>query len=135
MSNQIMGVAGKSISRRPEYIRTFIEAKDGRKERIDKLDNSIANLAPHSFFTTALNRSMWNPDIQVHSVIGDYRQAGATNGTDKVVEYWSSHLDGAVSEVVVKTDHLSLHKETPAISEVRRILVGHINGEMKNGRD
>ena len=41
--------------------------------------------------------------------------------TDSFVPYWSSHLDGAQSELIVPSRH-SAHQNEKAIEEVRRIL-------------
>jgi hypothetical protein len=41
--------------------------------------------------------------------------------SDGVVPYWSSHLDGAVSELVVPSEH-GAHRNPQAIAEVKRIL-------------
>lgn len=126
MANRASGSIGKGISSRPEYIRSFLEAQEGREDRLLSQANGIANLAPDSLFSQALGDSAWNPAVPVHSIIGDTRTAGSTNGTDGIVAYWSSHVNGAESELVVKADHLSLHKQIPAIAEVRRILLEHL---------
>jgi len=68
----------------------------------------------------------WNDMVLVHSIIGDLWKAGGTNGSDSVVAYWSSHVEGAASELVVRADHLGLHKHAPAIAEVRRILLENL---------
>ena len=44
--------------------------------------------------------------------------------TDGIVPYWSSHLDGAQSELIVPSNH-SAHQNPQAIAEVRRILKLH----------
>ena len=41
--------------------------------------------------------------------------------SDGIVPYWSSHLDGAESEVIVPSDHWS-NRSPAGIAEVRRIL-------------
>jgi hypothetical protein len=97
-------------------------------ERLSHLENGIDNLKPDSLFTLALKDSKWDPRVTVHSVIGDILRAGRTNGTDSVVGYWSSHVDAAESELVVRADHLGLHKSSAAIAEVRRILLEHLGG-------
>jgi len=126
MANRIAGAAGKGIMDRPEYIRKFLEAKEGREEKLLKQANGIANLAPDSLFSLSLGDSVWSPAVPVHSIIGDMWTAGSTNGTDSIVAYWSSHVKGAQSEIVVQADHMSLHKKIPAISELRRILLEHL---------
>jgi pimeloyl-ACP methyl ester carboxylesterase len=135
MANEASGSLGKGLSRRPEYIRSFLEAKEGREERLLSQANGIANLAPDSLFSLALGSSVWSPVVPGHSIIGDLRAAGTTNGTDGVVAYWSSHVNNAQSELVVEAAHLLLHKKIPAITEVRRILLEHLtrqpNGPFK----
>jgi hypothetical protein len=43
------------------------------------------------------------------------------NSSDGVVPYWSSHLNGAQSELIVPSDHMAL-RNPEAIKEVERIL-------------
>ena len=61
-----------------------------------------------------------------HSIMGDRGKGGNKDHTkpvssDGVVPYWSSHLDGAQSELVVPSAHPA-HQNSQAIAEVRRIL-------------
>ena len=44
--------------------------------------------------------------------------------------YWSSHLDGAQSELVVPSGH-SAHQNPQAIAEVKRILKLNLAGDEK----
>jgi pimeloyl-ACP methyl ester carboxylesterase len=129
MANRPAGAAGQGLMRQPDYIRGFLEAKEGRAERLSRQANGIANLAPDSLFSLALGNSTWSPAVPVHSIIGDLWHAGGTNGSDSVVAYWSSHVAGAASELVVRANHLELHKQVPAIAEVRRILLEHPKAE------
>ena len=46
----------------------------------------------------------------------------APNSSDGVVPYWSSHMDGATSELIVPSGH-GAHQNPQAIGEVRRILI------------
>lgn len=64
--------------------------------------------------------------IPYHVISGDRRKGGNKDDTkpvmsDGVVPYWSSHLDGAVSELVVPSP-LSARRNPQAIVEVKRIL-------------
>ena len=52
-------------------------------------------------------------------------RAGATDGTDGFVPYWSAHIDGAASELVIKSAH-SVQQTPRAARETRRILLEHI---------
>ena len=45
--------------------------------------------------------------------------------TDGIVPYWSSHLDGAESELIVPSGHWS-NQHPPRIAEVKRILLKHL---------
>ena len=126
MANRPLGATGQGLMRQPDYIRNFLEAKAGREARLSHQANGIANLAPDSPFTLALADSPWNPAVSVHSIIGDLWRAGNTNASDGVVAYWSSHVAGAGSELVVRADHLSVHKQIAAIAELWRILKEHL---------
>ncbi|WP_243439449.1 esterase/lipase family protein [Fundidesulfovibrio soli] len=68
--------------------------------------------------------------VPFHSIIGNEDKAGVAGGTDGVVPYWSSHLDGAQTELIVKSGH-GAHENPLAIREVRRIMLEHMrkNGE------
>jgi pimeloyl-ACP methyl ester carboxylesterase len=59
--------------------------------------------------------------IPYHSIIGDRGKGDTPNSSDGVVEYSSSHLDGAVSELIVPADHTA-HAHPLAVQEIRRIL-------------
>ncbi len=63
--------------------------------------------------------------VPYHSIIGDEKEGGRTGGSDGVVPYASSHLDGAQSELVVHSGH-SAHEHPLAIREMRRILLLHL---------
>jgi len=65
------------------------------------------------------------PRVVYHSIMGNEAAANTPGGTDGIVPYWSSHLDGAASEMIVKSDH-SVEVNERAIQEVRRILFQHL---------
>ncbi len=56
-----------------------------------------------------------------HSIIGDRGRGDTPNSSDGVVAYWSSHLGGAESELVVPDDH-GAFDDPAAIAEIKRIL-------------
>ena len=66
-----------------------------------------------------------------HSIIGNNKQAGVPGGTDGIVPYTSSHLDGAQSELIVKSDH-SVEENQNGIREVRSILLLHVRVDGTN---
>jgi len=63
--------------------------------------------------------------VPYHSIIGNEKAADTPGGTDGVVPYWSSHLDGAVSEKIVRSGH-SAQDHPLAVREVQRILLAHL---------
>ena len=57
--------------------------------------------------------------------MGDVTGEGAPTATDGVVNWKSSHLEGAVSEFIVPADHIA-QRHPLAILEIRRILREHV---------
>jgi hypothetical protein len=100
----------------------------GHRLPIKGMPTGIDGLSPKNPVLTA------SADIPVavpfHSIIGNEDKAGVPGGTDGVVPYWSSHLDAAQSELIVKSGH-GAHEHPLAIREVRRIMLEHAkkNGE------
>jgi pimeloyl-ACP methyl ester carboxylesterase len=95
-----------------------------RKINNGRLPNSVSNLAPNAPYLSVLN----SESIQApyHSIIGNRGKPGPlAESTDGVVPYWSSHLDGAQSEVIVPGPHGAC--ELPqTIAELDRILELHL---------
>ena len=65
------------------------------------------------------------PDLPYHSIMGNTEAADTPGGSDGIVPYDSSHLEGAVSEKIVHSDH-SAHRDPLAILKVQRILLQHL---------
>jgi triacylglycerol esterase/lipase EstA (alpha/beta hydrolase family) len=65
------------------------------------------------------------PAVPFHSIIGQKTPGPVDTGTDGVVTYASSHLDGAESETIVPFGHEAfLHRD--AVIEIKRILRAHL---------
>ncbi len=99
-------------------------------EQLKGAPNSIDTLDPNNRFVTTIDKIPLARGIPFHSIIGDRGKGGNLDrtkpvSTDGVVPYWSSHLEGAVSEVIVPSGHWS-NQHPEAIAEVRRILVEHL---------
>lgn len=86
---------------------------------------SIRGLRSDSPLLAAVDDAPWKRGLPFHSIIGDEKEAGRTGGSDGVVPYESSHLDGAQSELVVHSGH-SVTNDPAAMAEVRRILRLHL---------
>ncbi|GBC63644.1 alpha/beta hydrolase [Desulfonema ishimotonii] len=94
--------------------------------KMGKIPTGIDGLSPNSYFMQATAGLRISPEIPCHSIIGNRDAADTPGGTDGIVPYASSHLDDAVSEIIVRSGH-SAQKHPLAILEVRRILADHLN--------
>ena len=105
-----------------EYARPEIQAL-GRKH----LPNSVEILNPDNRFLNAVNALPIKPGIPYHTLAADRGKGGNLDhtepvSTDGIVPYWSSHLAGAQSEVVIPSDHWSI-LHPMGMAEVQRILL------------
>jgi hypothetical protein len=83
---------------------------------------SIGTLSPNHPMLPRLNALPFASWVQCHSIIGDRgRNGGREEGSDGVVPYTSSHLDGVASELIVPANH-SAFRHPAALREIRRIL-------------
>ena len=87
--------------------------------------NSIGTLSPNNPFVREINKLPIVPRIPYHSIMGDRGKGDTPDSSDGVVAYWSSHLDGAISEKIVPSGHGS-HENPEGIEEARRILRLHL---------
>jgi hypothetical protein len=86
----------------------------------------VDTLAPNNRFVRVINTIPITSGIPYHVISGDRGKGGNKDKTkpvmsDGIVPYWSSHMEGAVSELVVHSNH-SAHQNPQAIAEVKRIL-------------
>jgi pimeloyl-ACP methyl ester carboxylesterase len=88
---------------------------------IKRIPNSIDTLSPKNRFVLEVNKLPITPGIPYYSIIGDRGRGDTPQSSDGVVAYWSSHLDGAQSELIVPSNHSS-PQNPQAIADVRRIL-------------
>ncbi len=107
-------------------------AADG--QRLKRAPNSIDALDPDNRFVTTIDTIPLAKGIPYHSIIADQGKGGNRDpkrpgtppeSSDGIVPYWSSHLDGAQSEIFVPSNHWS-NRSPEGIAEVRRILYLHI---------
>jgi hypothetical protein len=82
----------------------------------------VDTLAPTNRFVIAINKIPITPGIPYHTIMGDRGRGDAPNSSDGIVPYWSSHMEGAESELIVPSAHPA-HQNPEAIAEVRRILM------------
>lgn len=103
---------------------------DNNGAKVERTPNSVAGLDPNSRFLIAINKIPPAKSIPYHSIIADRGKGGNPDHTppmssDGLVPYWSSHIDGAQSELIVPSDHWS-NRNPQGIAEVDRILHEHL---------
>ncbi len=95
-----------------------------------RMPNSIDFLKPENRFVSTFAEIPTAPGIPYHSIIGDRGRGGNLDhrwpaSTDGIVPYWSSHLEGAESELVIPSHHWT-NQHPLGIAEAGRILHGHL---------
>lgn len=101
---------------------TVLDAVAGPQNRAGKhAPTSIDTLSPNNPFVKAVNEIPVRRGVPYHSIMGDRGKGDTPNSSDGLVPYWSSHMDGAVSEEIVPSGH-SAHQHPAAVAEVLRIL-------------
>ncbi len=99
---------------------------------------SIDSLSPDSPLFPAMLRAPKASWVTYHNIVGMtktrtlFREVEATG--DGIVDYESAHVDDAISEIIVESEHQSIHQKPKAILEVRRILVEHLGRLQSNFR-
>ena len=98
--------------------------------QVKQMPNSIDVLDPNNRFLTTINAIPPAGGIPYHSIMGDRGKGGNPDrtrpvSTDGLVPYWSSHIDGARSELIVPSGHWT-NQHPLAIAEVGRILKEHL---------
>jgi pimeloyl-ACP methyl ester carboxylesterase len=89
-----------------------------------RLPNSVSGLSPNNPSLKIMNNAAIT--VPYHSIIGDRGKRDSPNSTDGVVPYWSSHLNGAQSELIVPGPHGS--QDLPqTVAELERILRLHLS--------
>jgi len=94
---------------------------DPAARTLKRMPNSVDTLEPNDRFVQAVDKLRITRGIPYDSIMGDRGRGNTPNSSDGVVPYWSSHLDGAQSELIVDSGH-DAQTNPEAIKEVDRIL-------------
>ena len=98
------------------------------RDFLEEHPTSAGELAPGHPLLMGLCDLGIDSSVRSHSIIADLRDPPGPGGTDGIVPYSSSHLEGVASELLVRGLHICL--DHPAvIREVRRILMEHAGNE------
>ncbi|MFK8114350.1 MAG: lipase family alpha/beta hydrolase [Rubripirellula sp.] len=91
--------------------------------------NAIDSLAPESPIFPVMMRAKRSPNVKYHNIIGVLEKPSilrASSRGDGIVDYASATMDDVESELIVDSDHTSIHMTGKTIFEVRRILLEHL---------
>jgi pimeloyl-ACP methyl ester carboxylesterase len=122
-----IGRLGAALVRTPQrFVSVYASTKpllspDPAARTLKRMPNSVDTLEPNDRFVVAVNKLPITPGIPYHSIMGDRGRGDTPNSSDGIVPYWSSHLEGAKSELIVNSDHGAQYNQQ-AIREVERIL-------------
>ncbi len=94
---------------------------DPAARTLKRMPNSVDTLEPNDRFVQAVDKLPITRGIPYYSIMGDRGRGNTPNSSDGIVPYWSSHVDGAQSELIVDSGH-DAQTNPEAIKEVDRIL-------------
>jgi pimeloyl-ACP methyl ester carboxylesterase len=127
----ISGMISRTAKLPGQILQTTTDLLDPRvapdlklKVPVDGKATSVQSLEPGAPMVAAMDISPYKKGVIYHSIIGDRGKGDTPKSSDGVVEYWSSHQEGAASELIVPTDHGS-YKHPKAIEDFKRILREH----------
>jgi pimeloyl-ACP methyl ester carboxylesterase len=127
IASNLIGRIGAALVRTPRLFTSIYASTkplliaDPAARPLNRMPNSVDTLEPNDRFVEAVNKLPITRGIPYHSIIGDRGRGDTPNSSDGVVPYWSSHLPGAQSELIVNSDHGAQYNPQ-AIQEVERIL-------------
>ena len=136
VASNFFGRLGRRIIGDPNYMIEdgptvlSLASPDSTGANLNRLPNSIDFLKPTNRFVTTLAEIPLVKGIPYHSIIGDRGRGGNLNrerpvSTDGIVPYWSSHIGGAKSELIIPSHHWT-NQHPLGIAEVNRILREHV---------
>jgi len=88
------------------------------------IPTALDNMDAANPFLNTLAATPIVPGVHAHSIIAVKGTGPVDEGDDGVVEYKSAHIDGAESELIVRSGH-STQATSATIEEVRHILYEH----------
>jgi len=132
-----IGRIGAALVRTPRHFTSIYASTkplliaDPAARTLKRMPNSVDTLEPNDRFVQAVDKLPITPGIPYHSIMGDRGRGDTPNSSDGIVPYWSSHLAGAESELIVNSDHGAQYKPE-AIREVERILKENLTVSSQN---
>ena len=97
-----------------------------------KIETSVNAWLPACPIFAVMLASPRPPWVKYHNILGENPHrtmlGKLTTNSDGVIAYDSAHVNDTVSELIVPSDHGTVHCHPLAILEVRRILLEHLAG-------
>lgn len=125
MISRIAKLPGDLVRTSTGLLQSVPEVADSLKIPLDKKVTSVQSLMPGAPMVAALDIAPYHKGVIYHSIIGDRGKGNTPKSSDGAVEYWSSHQEGAASELIVPTSHTA-YTDPGAIEEMKRILRVHL---------
>ena len=122
-----IGRIGAALVRTPRLFASVYNStkpllvSDPAARTLKRMPNSVDTLEPNDRFVQAVDKLPITRGIPYHSIMGDRGRGNTPKSSDGIVPYWSSHVDGAQSELIVDSGH-GAQTNPEAIKEVDRIL-------------
>ncbi len=103
---------------------------EARKRGVGRLPNGIDLLNPDNLFIKTVDGLPLEPGVPYHTILGDRGKGGYLDHTepqltDGFVPYWSGHMEGAASEMIIPSGHWT-HLHPLGMAEIKRILIEHL---------
>jgi hypothetical protein len=111
----LISLPGKLLSGAADVVSAPLEKDVGVKH----MPTGINGLSPRSPLLRGLDTLAIHAPY--HTIVGDRGRGDTPNSSDGVVAYWSSHLTGAQSELIVPGPHGS-YALPQTVNELKRIL-------------
>jgi hypothetical protein len=128
VSTLVLGLVRRLVSLPVTLVKTAQEAaQEGliSREALAVIPTAVDNMRPGHQFIRVLSASPIAEGVTAHSIVAVDGIGGPQGLNDGVVTYESAHIDGVVSEKVVRSTHSTQsHPET--ILEIERILREHV---------
>jgi pimeloyl-ACP methyl ester carboxylesterase len=126
LASQMIRVPNDILQIRKTLAKYNGQLKNSEAFRGTRYATSVAQLGMGNPVLQSINRLSLSEAVPYHSIIGYNGKEPLPAGGDGVVPYTSAHIDGALSELIVSSDH-SAEETDAAIVEMRRILTVHYN--------
>ncbi|HXM74016.1 MAG TPA: alpha/beta fold hydrolase, partial [Chthoniobacterales bacterium] len=102
-----IGRIGAALVRTPRLFASVYNStkpllvSDPAARTLKRMPNSVDTLEPNDRFVQAVDKLPITRGIPYHSIMGDRGRGNTPKSSDGIVPYWSSHVDGAQSELIV----------------------------------